>query len=175
MDETILYHGSKEIVAFPMIQTAKYNKDSMINDSALMYTCSLIEYIGREKKHSRGDVVKLLGVKNVTRIYKYADVLHCEPIARVADEYINMANINSGAYDNVGKCKYEVPDYWDIGEVYERLIEDVTPSEVQSDILETLFSVYDSWISEAISNYNTDFFYQPRDYIRECYLAGQVL
>ncbi len=27
MDETILYHGSKEIVAFPMIQTAKYNKD----------------------------------------------------------------------------------------------------------------------------------------------------
>ena len=100
-------------------------------------------------------MVKLLGVKNVTRIYKYADVLHCEPIARVADEYINMANINSGAYDNVGKCKYEGPDYWDIGEVYERLIEDVTPSEVQSDILETLFSVYDSWISEAISNYNT--------------------
>lgn len=49
MDETMLYHGSKEIVAFPMIQTAKYNKDSMINDSALMYTCSLIEYIGREK------------------------------------------------------------------------------------------------------------------------------
>ncbi len=63
MDETMLYHGSKEIVAFPMIQTAKYNKDSMINDSALMYTCSLIEYIGREKKHSRGDVVKLLGQK----------------------------------------------------------------------------------------------------------------
>lgn len=72
-----------------------------------------------------------------------------------------MANIGSGAYDNVGKCNYEVPDYWDIGEVYEQLIEDVTPSEVQSDILETLFSVYDSWISEAISNYNTDFSISP--------------
>lgn len=30
-------------------------------------------------------------------------------------------------------------------------------------------------MGEAISNYNSDFFYQPRDYIRECYLAGDVI
>lgn len=28
-------------------------------------------------------------------------------------------------FDNVGKCRYKVPDYWTIGEVYERLIEDM--------------------------------------------------
>lgn len=141
------------------------------NDSALMYTCSLIEYIGREQKLSRSDVVKQLGRENITRIYKYADVLHCEMIERVADEYITMTAMTSGDYDNVKKCKYEVPDYWTIGEVYERLIEDVA----QEDVIETLFAVYESWISESISNYNSDFFYQPRDYIRECYLAGEVI
>ena len=71
----------------------------------------------------------------------------------------------------VTRCRYEVPDYWAIGEVYERLIEDVT----QTDVIDTLHEVYSSWISEAISNYNSDFFYQPRDYIRECYLAGEVI
>lgn len=116
-------------------------------------------------------MVTLLGKENITRIYKYADVLHCEPIARVADEYITMAGLNTGDYDNVKKCRYKVPDYWDIGEVYERLIEDVS----HGDNLQTLFEVYGFWISEAISNYNSDFFYQPRDYIRECYLAGEVL
>ena len=143
----------------------------MKNDSALFFTCSLIEYIGREKKHRRSTVVNALGVKTIQRIYCYADVLHCEPIARIADEYINMCNITSGDYDNVARCKYEVPDYWTIGEVYERLIEDV----MQDDVIETLFDVYSSWISDSISNYNSDFFYQPRDYIRECYRAGTVI
>lgn len=143
----------------------------MKNDSALMFTCSLIEFIGRKQKLSRTDVVRSLGKENITRIYKYADVLHCETIERVADEYITMAEIGTGEYDNIKKCKYEVPDYWTIGEVYERLIEDVD----QHSTIETLHEVYFSWISEAISNYNSDFFYQPRDYIRECYLEGEVL
>ncbi len=33
----------------------------MKNNSALFYTCSLIEYIGREQKQKRDNVVKLLG------------------------------------------------------------------------------------------------------------------
>jgi hypothetical protein len=42
-------------------------------------------------------------------------------------------------------------------------------------LLDTLHRVYTSWICDAISNYNSDFFYQSRDYLRECYLAGEVL
>lgn len=140
-------------------------------DSDLMFLCSLIEYIGRRQKRSRSEVVEELGKQTITRIYKYADVLHCEPIERVADEFVTLAGIGTGDYDNVAGCKYEVPDYWAIGEVYERLIEDV----MQTDVIDTLLAVYSSWISEAISNYNSDFFYQPRDYIRECYLAGEVI
>lgn len=143
----------------------------MKNDSALFFTCSLIEYIGRQQKRKRNEVVQSLGMKTIRRIYRYADVLHCEPIAKTADEYINLCSIDAGDYDNAAKCRYEVPDYWAIGEVYARLIEDV----MADDAVTTLSEVYSSWISDCISNYNSDFFYQPRDYIRECYFAGSVI
>ncbi len=143
----------------------------MKNDNDLFFTCSLIEYIGRQQKQKRGDVVRMMGEKTIRRIYKYADVLHCEPIARVADEFISLCNIPEGNYDNVSKCRYEVPDYWSIGKVYERLIEDV----MDNDTVAALIEVYCSWISDSISNYNSDFFYQSRDYIRECYISGCVL
>ncbi len=143
----------------------------MRDDSALFFTCSLIEYIGRIQKRKRGEIVDALGDGTLRRIYKYADVLHCEPIMKTADEYIRMQNITEGDFDNVGACKYNVPDYWTIGEVYKRLIEDVQ----EGDVVYTLKEVYGSWISDAISNYNTDFFYQSREYIRECYREGVVL
>ena len=92
----------------------------MKNDSALFYTCSLIEYIGREQKQRRSVVVQKLGKDILKRIYRHADVFHCEVIAMLMD-------------------------------------------------------VYSSWISDSISNYNSDFYYQSRDYIKECYLAGEVL
>ncbi len=79
------------------------------------------------------------------------------------NEFTALCGIPEGSYDNVAKCKYTVPDYWTIGEVYERLIEDVLPSEDR--VTETLREVYESWISESISNYNSDFYYQSRDYI----------
>ena len=143
----------------------------MKNDNALFFTCSLIEYIGRQQRRKRGEVTETLGEQMLRRIYRYADVLHCEPIAKVVEEYIDMCNIEVGDFDNVAKCRYEVPDYWTIGAVYARLIEDVMTEEP----IEALRQVYASWISDSISNYNSDFFYQSRDYIRECYLAGEVL
>ena len=145
----------------------------MKNDSALFYTCSLIEYIGRERKLHRSAVVTYLGDATIKRIYDYEDVFHCEPIEKVADEFIHSSNIPAGSFDNVATCRYEVPDYWTIGEVYERLIEDAF-SESEKDIVEKIKEVYLSWIDEVISNYNSDFYYQPRDYIKECYKEGKV-
>ena len=129
----------------------------MKNDSALFYTCSLIEFIGRRQKMRRALVVEHLGEDTLKRIYKYADIFHCEPIEKVADDFISRCNIPMDSFDNLGKCRYEIPDYWSVGEIYERLIE-----------------VYTSWIDSAISNYNTDFYYQSREYIVECYREGRV-
>ena len=145
----------------------------MKNNSDLFYTCSLIEYIGRKQKQRRETVVKLLGQETIRRIYRYADVFHCEPIAKTADDFIHICNIPIGAYDNLEKAKYEIPDYWTIGEVYERLIEDVSEDSTEA-IVDTIMAVYSSWISDAISNYNTDFYYQSREYICQCYTEGEV-
>ncbi len=149
----------------------------MKNNVALFYTCSLIEYIGRKQKLRRGDVVAALGRDMIKRIYDYSDVFHCDLIEKVADEFIELCNIPKGDFDNVAKCRYEVPDYWTIGEVYERLIADASPNLTEAEsgaVVDNLILVYASWISDAISNYNSDFFYQPRDYIRVCYEEGEV-
>ena len=145
----------------------------MKNNSALFYTCSLIEFIGRRQKLKRSELVQLLGKKVITRIYNYADVFHCEPIEKTADDFITNLNLPEGEFDNVASCRYTLPDYWTIGEVYERLIEDVT-GEDEEHIIDHLVEVYSSWMDDAISNYNSDFYYQSRDYIYICYKVGKI-
>ena len=143
----------------------------MKNNNALFYTCSLIEFIGRLTKNHRGDVVRYLE-SDLRRIYSYADVFHCEPIEKVADDFITRNQIPTGTYDNVAKAKFLVPDYWDIGEVFERLIEDTYAEE---DVLQGIKNVFSSWLGERIENYNSDLYYQPRDYLAECYREGKIL
>jgi len=136
----------------------------MKNNSSLFYVCSLLEYIGRLCKVERSDLVHQLGKNNIKRLYKDAD------------EVISIYNITSGDFDNVLRCRYAVPDYWTIGAVYERLIEDICAENNSLDfIIDTLVSVYSSWIDGAISNYNTDFFYQSREYIFESWKEGAPL
>ena len=76
-------------------------------------------------------------------------------------------------FDNVAACRYHVPDYWTIGEVYERLKEDIS-GDSEEYIIDRLIEVYTSWMDDAISNYNTDFYYQSREYICECYWEGRI-
>ena len=144
-----------------------------MNDNSLFFLCSLIEFIGRQQKQRRGRIVELLGENVIKRIYDYADVFHCEPIEKVADDFISRCQIPMDDYDNVKSCRYEVPDYWTIGEVYERLIEDLKKNSGK-EVIDCIKEVYASWINDAISNYNTDFYYQSRDYIYECFKEGQV-
>jgi len=142
-----------------------------MNDDKLFFVCSVIEYIARLTRNRREDVVKQLGA-DVKQIYDYADVFHCEPIAKVADDFIEKDHIINGEYDNISTCRYSVPDYWDIGEVFARLIEDCRGKK---DVIEGLEEIYDSWLAEEIMNFNSDLYYQPRDYLAECYRAGEIL
>lgn len=142
------------------------------NNNKLFFTCSLIEFIGRKMKRSRKEITDALGKEAVERIYEYADVFHCEPIEKVAMEFIEEFGITQGDFDDEKKCRYRVPDYWTMGEVYERLVEDSYSDEAITD---GIWEVYHSWIDEHLSDYNTDFYYQPRDYIAACYHSGEVL
>lgn len=73
------------------------------------FTCSLIEYIGRSIKQTRREVTDYLGKDRSKRIYEYADVFHCEPIEKAADEFIEEAHMMEGSFDNVKECRYTVP------------------------------------------------------------------
>lgn len=141
------------------------------NNNALFYTCSLIEFIARNTNNQRKDIIFYLG-DDLERIYNYQDVFHCEPIEKVADDFITRKNIPTGEYDNISTCKYNVPDYWDIGEVFERLIEDCFD---ENEIFIGIREIYNSWLAEKIFNFNTDLYYQPRDYLAECYRAGEII
>lgn len=148
----------------------------MKNNNSLFYVCSLLEYLGRICKLERSELVRQLGAEHIKRLYIDADVLHCEPIEKITDEVISVYGLKNGGYDNVSACHYELPDYWTIGEVYERLIEDICAENKDIDfIVDTLIKVYSSWIDKAISNYNSDFFYQSRQYIFECWKARDVI
>ena len=143
----------------------------MKNDNDLFYTCSLVEYIGRYTKNSRKDVISYLK-PDIGRIYSHADVFHCEPIEKVANDFIERNDIAIGNYDKEGKARYDIPSYWDIGEVFERLIEDVSDEDNRVEAIETVFS---SWIVDRILNYNSDMYYQSREYLAECYNRGEVI
>ena len=141
------------------------------NNNALFFTCSLIEFIARKTKNHRCDVIKCLG-KDLKQVYLYADVFHCEPIEKVADDFIIRNEITQGNFDVISKCKYAVPDYWDIGEVFERLIED---NYAEKDVLLGINEVYTSWIADKIVNFNSDLYYQSREYLSACYREGKVI
>ena len=73
------------------------------NNNDLFFICSLIEYIGRTMKRKRKEVTDFLGKDRIQRIYTYADVFHCEPIQKVAEELIEECSISQGTFDNLAE------------------------------------------------------------------------
>ena len=74
-------------------------------ENDLFFTCSLIEYIARKTKNTKKKIVEQLGKINIQKIYDLAEIYHSENIEKVADEFIEKADINDGDYDNISGCK----------------------------------------------------------------------
>ncbi len=142
-------------------------------DNDLFFTCSLIDYIARKTKNTRALVVNALGAERLSKIYELADVYHSDNIDRVCDDFIAEANIPTGEFDNVTSARYAVPSHWDIGKVYKRLILGAA-KETSDDIIETLLSVYNSFVSDKIDDYNSSFYYESPQYILNTYLTNEI-
>ena len=142
-------------------------------ENDLFYTCSLIEYISRKTKNTKKSVVEKLGIKNIKKIYDLAEVYHCENIDKISDEFIEKADIKLGDYDIISKCEYNVPTYWEIGRVYQRLI--IMVNNDKDKYIDTLIEILTSWIIENIDNYNSSMYYENPSYIHECYKEGKIL
>ena len=134
------------------------------------YVCALIEFIARKTKNRRGIVVNALGKKGVHKQLYAAPVNHCLSFEQVSDEIIRDYKIPDGDFETVKNCKYTLPGFQDIGKLYCIMIEDLA-------ILDGLISGGDvnSFISDQISNFNTDLYYQNPSYLEESYKAGRLL
>ena len=144
--------------------------DKQKND--IYYVCCLIEYISRETKNKRSDIVKKIGIEGINNLYETAEVNHCLTFEEVSDEVINKYEIKEGKFDNVAQCKYEVPSFMAIGKDYKRLVEDTIEN---GEIVQAIYNVFTSFISDEISNFNSSTFYSSREYLAESYKAGYLL
>lgn len=146
-------------------------EDKKAND--LFFLCSLIEYIARKTKNKRIIVVKGLGKEKIEKIYDLADIYHSYNIDLVTEDFIEEAKIPTGNFENVKECSYSIPSHWDIGKVYKRLIMGVAATK-EIEVIDALFKVYDSFVSNLIDDYNGSFYYENPQFILETYLSGRV-
>lgn len=142
-------------------------------ENDLFFTCSLIDYIARKTKNRRSTVVNALGKANLSKIYELADIYHSDNIDRVSEDYIEIAGITDGTFDNISIAKYAIPSHWDIGKVYKRLILGIA-REKNMEIIEALFSAYNSFVSDKIEDFNSSFYYDAPQNILNAYLYGVI-
>ncbi|MEE0788026.1 MAG: hypothetical protein U0M25_09925 [Oscillospiraceae bacterium] len=142
-------------------------------ENDLFYTCSLIDYIARKTKNRRATIVNTLGKDRLEKIYDLADIYHSDNMDRVCDDFIKVAGICDGDFDNVGDARYAVPSHWDIGKVYKRLILGVA-KEQKMGVVDALLAVYNSFVSDKIDDYNSSFYYDNPQSILNVYLSGEM-
>ena len=104
---------------------------------------------------------------------KVAGVNHCLSYEQVCDEWIEEYQIIEGNFDNITTCKYNVPTVTSIGRVYQMLILNVIG--LYGNVVEAIKNVYNSFISEEISDFNSSVYYSNPDYIKCSYEAGELL
>ncbi|HOI92044.1 MAG TPA: hypothetical protein PLK28_16200 [Candidatus Rifleibacterium sp.] len=148
--------------------TGRENKQ----DNDLFFVCSLIEYVARQTKNTKADVVAAIGKKKLLKILELADVYHSENIARLTDELISEHNIKPGHFDNLTGCLYAVPTHWDIGKVYKRLVLAIA-GETGANVVDLLVEVFNSPIARKIDDFNSSMYYENPDYIHESYKLGK--
>lgn len=136
------------------------------------YVCALIEYIGRETKNHRRDVVLAIGENGMDKLLYDAEVDHCLSFEQVCDEVVEYYKIPQGQFDTITDCKYTVPSFLDIGKLYSIMIEDCAkPGEE----LQEMMKIFTSFISDAISDFSTDLYYQNPSYLEWSYREGKLL
>lgn len=150
------------------LKIVKVNKD----DNNLFYVCSLIETVGRRTHNRRGAVVRAMSDEVLQHHLDFADVNHCLPFERVSDELIAECGIQEGSFDTITGCAYSIPTETSIGRVYSTLVESVRGAD---GTVAAMRKVFDSFISDEISDFARGVYYQNPSYILESYKAGRLL
>lgn len=138
----------------------------------IYYVCSLIEFIARKTKNHRQDVIRHFSKADVERQLRLAEVNHCLSFEQVADELIEDCGISDGDFDTVKECRYDVPSFLSIGMLYQELVLSTMKNE---DAAQGIIDIFSSFISDEISDFNSNVYYTNPDYLRCSYLEGKML
>jgi hypothetical protein len=138
----------------------------------LFYVCSLIEYIARVTKNKRAVIVNALGKNGIEKQLYDAQVNHCLSFEQVSDEIIEQYQISQGNFDTIKDCKYTIPSFQDIGQLYCIMIEDCAK---HGETVNELINIFTSFISDEISDFKTGVYYQNPSYLECSYQAGYLL
>lgn len=138
----------------------------------IYYVCSLIEFIARKTKNHRQDVIRHFSKADVERQLRLAEVNHCLSFEQVADELIEDYGISDGDFDTVKECRYDVPSFLSIGMLYQEL---VLSTMKNKDAAQGIIDIFSSFISDEISDFNSNVYYTNPDYLRCSYLEGKML
>lgn len=137
----------------------------------LIFTCAVIEYIGRTKKLPRTDVIAALGRENIENIFEFADVYHCEPLENSLIEWEERGVLfPTGNFDNTTNLKYPLPSAYAIGKVYAKIIcqLDVPP-------IDGLYQVYYSFLNELLDDYHSQTIFMPPNELAQSLREGALI
>lgn len=138
----------------------------------VLYVCSLIETIARKTKNHRQDVIRHFTKAGIERQFRLAEVNHCLSFEQVSDELIEDLNIPDGDFDTAAECRYTVPSATSIGMLYQGLVLSTMKDE---DAAQAILDVFSSFITDEISDFNSNVYYTNPDYLRCSYLEGKML
>ena len=138
----------------------------------VLYVCSLIETIARKTKNHRQDVICHFTKADIERQLRLAEVNHCLSFEQVSDELIDDLNIPDGEFDTAAECRYTVPSATSIGMLYQGLVLSTMKNE---DAAQAILDVFSSFITDEISDFNSNVYYTNPDYLRCSYLVGKML
>ena len=143
-----------------------------MTNNDLFYVCALVEYIARQTKNHHLVIAEALGVEGIRKLLKDAPVNHCLSFEQVSAEVVAAYHIPQGEFDAISQAKYTVPNFQDIGKLYAILIE-MTAGEKTT--AQAAFDLFSSFLCKALSNFNSDLYYQNPDYLAWCYREGKIL
>jgi len=142
-----------------------------MND-AIYYVCCMIEYTARKTKNRRRVVAEKLGLNGIRRQLLYADINHSLSFEQVSDEWIEDYEILDGNFDSIGECKYELPSVLSIGKIYLSLVKSIL-SDVSDE--QKIYNVFTSFISDEISDFNSNVYYSNPSYLQCSFQEGKLL
>ena len=151
----------------------KYFPEEDIEINDLYFVCYMIERVARHIHQRNRYVVNTIGRDGLYHLISVANVLHAENPSKVEDDWIKDYDLKDSDFDITAVDKElaeKVPSALEMGEVYQRLINDTLDSK--EDYVDGIMRVYNDEICETIDNYNCSAFYEPSYVIARAYQSG---